>query len=169
MRPTRLRPRLALIMAHVDLESICLERDLFHEKQRLEVATPTSSTTGLVLAAASKPSTRSWSRAQRTSPARCGCGSSRVVAWWSAAAASISLYDYGLATDEADDAFNDEDSEGFVRLWGLACRRGPPEQAPSATDGPTPDGGTEPEPTVSSSSGTAASRAARRGAAGPSP
>ena len=27
---------LALIMAHVDLESICLERDLFHEKQRLE-------------------------------------------------------------------------------------------------------------------------------------
>ena len=30
-----------------------------------------------------------------------------------------SLYDYGLATYDAEDSFNHEDSAGFVRLWGL--------------------------------------------------
>jgi argininosuccinate synthase len=30
-----------------------------------------------------------------------------------------SLYDYGLATYDAGDRFRHEDSEGFVRLWGL--------------------------------------------------
>jgi argininosuccinate synthase len=30
-----------------------------------------------------------------------------------------SLYDYGLATYDAADAFRHEDSAGFVRLWGL--------------------------------------------------
>ena len=31
------------------------------------------------------------------------------------------LYDYDLATYEAEDAFRHEDSEGFVRLWGLSA------------------------------------------------
>ena len=35
-RPTSARPRLALILAHADLESITLERDLAREKARLE-------------------------------------------------------------------------------------------------------------------------------------
>ncbi|MEY2433756.1 MAG: argininosuccinate synthase, partial [Acidimicrobiaceae bacterium] len=30
-----------------------------------------------------------------------------------------SLYDYGLATYDAEDVFRHEDSAGFVRLWGL--------------------------------------------------
>ena len=30
------------------------------------------------------------------------------------------LYDYSLATYEADDAFRHEDAAGFVRLWGLS-------------------------------------------------
>jgi len=30
-----------------------------------------------------------------------------------------SLYDYSLATYDAEDAFRHEDSAGFVRLWGL--------------------------------------------------
>ena len=30
-----------------------------------------------------------------------------------------SLYDYALATYDAADNFRHEDSEGFVRLWGL--------------------------------------------------
>ena len=32
------------------------------------------------------------------------------------------LYDYGLATYDADDTFRHEDSEGFVRLWGSRLR-----------------------------------------------
>ena len=44
------------------------------------------------------------------------------------------LYDYGLATYDAADAFHHEDAAGFVRLWGLVGRRpgrppGPAEQA----------------------------------------
>jgi argininosuccinate synthase len=31
-----------------------------------------------------------------------------------------SLYDYGLATYDAEDSFRHEDSAGFVRLWGLS-------------------------------------------------
>jgi argininosuccinate synthase len=31
----------------------------------------------------------------------------------------LSLYDYGLATYDSADSFRHEDSEGFVRLWGL--------------------------------------------------
>ena len=31
----------------------------------------------------------------------------------------VGLYDYGLATYDAADAFRHEDAEGFVRLYGL--------------------------------------------------
>jgi argininosuccinate synthase len=33
-----------------------------------------------------------------------------------------SLYDYRLATYDAADSFNHQDSEGFVRLWGLGIQ-----------------------------------------------
>jgi argininosuccinate synthase len=33
-----------------------------------------------------------------------------------------SLYDYGLATYDAADAFRHEDSAGFVRIWGLGIQ-----------------------------------------------
>ena len=34
----------------------------------------------------------------------------------------MSLYDYGLATYDAADAFRHSDAEGFVRLWGLGVQ-----------------------------------------------
>ena len=48
--------------------------------------------------------------------------------------AQAALYDYELATYEADDAFRHEDAAGFVRLWGLSLetwsrRQGPPGEA----------------------------------------
>ncbi len=33
-----------------------------------------------------------------------------------------SLYDYGLATYEAADTFDQTHAEGFVRLWGLGVQ-----------------------------------------------
>jgi argininosuccinate synthase len=33
-----------------------------------------------------------------------------------------SLYDYALATYDAEDEFRHEDSAGFVRLWGLSVQ-----------------------------------------------
>ncbi len=34
----------------------------------------------------------------------------------------VGLYDYDLATYEAEDSFRHEDAAGFVRLWGLGVR-----------------------------------------------
>ena len=45
-----------------------------------------------------------------------------------------SLYDYGLATYDAADSFRHEDSEGFVRLWGLGIQTWAPSRAPSRRD-----------------------------------
>ena len=58
--------------------------------------------------------------AAATSPARCGCGSSPAAASSAGRRADTGLYDYDLATYDADDTFRHEDSAGFVRLWGLS-------------------------------------------------
>ena len=80
---------LALIMAHIDLESICLERDLFHEKQRLEGRYADLVYDGFWYSpAASRRSTPSSTRASATSPVRSACGSSRAGATSSAGAAT---------------------------------------------------------------------------------
>ena len=110
---------LALIMAHVDLESICLERDLFHEKQRLEGRYADLVYDGLWYSPLKQALDAFVDESQRyvtgevrlrLEPGRCYVVGRR---------SDYSLYDYGLATYEAADTFNHDDSEGFVRLWGL--------------------------------------------------
>jgi argininosuccinate synthase len=128
---------LALIMAHVDLESICLERDLFHEKQRLEGRYADLVYDGFWYSPLKQALDAFVDESQRyvtgevrlrLEPGRCYVVGRR---------SEFSLYDYGLATYEAEDAFNHADSEGFVKLWGLgvqtwAARQAQrdPEQAP---------------------------------------
>jgi argininosuccinate synthase len=60
----------------------------------------------------------------RVEPGRCSVAGRR---------AERGLYDYELATYDADDAFRHEDAAGFVRLWGLgvetvARKQGTPEK-----------------------------------------
>ena len=43
-----------------------------------------------------------------------------------------SLYNYALATYDAADNFRHEDSEGFVRLWGLGIQTWSGIQGPGA-------------------------------------
>ena len=43
-----------------------------------------------------------------------------------------SLYDYGLATYDAEDSFRHEDSAGFVRLWGLGLETWSQRQGPGS-------------------------------------
>ncbi|MDQ1479950.1 MAG: argininosuccinate synthase, partial [Actinomycetota bacterium] len=43
-----------------------------------------------------------------------------------------SLYDHDLATYDAEDAFRHEDSEGFVRLWGLSAQTWSRRQGPGS-------------------------------------
>ena len=115
---------LALMMAHADLESITLERDLQREKIRLEHRYAELVYDGLWFSpAAARPSTRSSTRRQeprhrRGPPA----ARARPLLRRRPAQRRRSLYDYGLATYDAADRFRHADSEGFVRLWGLGVQ-----------------------------------------------
>ena len=111
---------LALLMAHADLEDLTLERDLAHEKARLEPRWAELVYDGLwfsplkeALDAFVDVSQRPVSgevRLRCEVPGRCFVAGRR---------SPLALYDYELATYEAADAFRHDDAAGFVRLWGL--------------------------------------------------
>jgi argininosuccinate synthase len=140
---------LALILAHQDLESICLERDLLHEKQRLEGRyadlvydgqwySPLKSALDAFIDDSQRVVTGDVRL--RLEPGRCFVVGRR---------SPNSLYDYGLATYEAADTFNHVDSEGFVRLWGLSLQTWSARQGPghehALAQGTAPAGGGEVE------------------------
>jgi argininosuccinate synthase len=124
---------LALLLAHADLESITLERDLMREKARLEPRyaelvydglwySPLHRSLDAFMAASQTPVTGEVRL--RVEAGRCSVVGRR---------AEQGLYDYELATYAAEDAFRHEDAAGFVRLWGLgletvARRQGTPEE-----------------------------------------
>ena len=113
---------LALIMAHADLESITLERDLAREKQRLEPRYAELVYDGLWFSPLKQALDAFVDSSQRhvTGEVRLHLepGSCQVTGRRS----DVSLYDYDLATYDKDDAFRHEDSAGFVRLWGLGIQ-----------------------------------------------
>jgi argininosuccinate synthase len=110
---------LALIAAHSDLESITHERDLAREKQRLEIRYAELVYDGLWFSPLRQALDGFIDESQQfvTGEVRLHLepGSCQVTGRRS----DHSLYDYGLATYDAADAFRHEDSAGFVRLWGL--------------------------------------------------
>jgi argininosuccinate synthase len=113
---------LALIAAHSDLESITHERDLAREKQRLEIRYAELIYDGLWFSPLRHSLDAFIDESQRfvTGDVRLHLepGSCQVTGRRS----EHSLYDYGLATYDAADAFRHEDSAGFVRLWGLGLQ-----------------------------------------------
>jgi argininosuccinate synthase len=121
---------LALILAHNDLESITLERDLAREKARLEPRYAELIYDGLWFSPLKRAYDAFIDDSQQfvTGDVRLHLspGSCRV----SGRRSPDALYDYELATYDAADTFRHADSEGFVRLWGLsvqtwAARQGP--------------------------------------------
>ena len=128
---------LALIMAHNDLESITLERDLAREKARLEPRYAELIYDGLWFSPLKQALDAFVDESQthvtgdvrlHLEPNQCFVTGRR---------SDVSLYDYGLATYDAADSFRHEDSAGFVRLWGLgietwASRQGLGEAAPAS-------------------------------------
>jgi argininosuccinate synthase len=121
---------LALIAAHQDLEGITLERDVMREKQRLEIRFAELVYDGLwhspLRAAldAFMGSTQEHVTGEvrlRLQPGRCVAVGRR---------APNALYDYELATYDADDTFRHADAEGFVRLWGLSVETWSRRQGP---------------------------------------
>ena len=113
---------LALIVAHRDLEDITLERDLHHEKARLEPKWAELVYDGLWFSPLKEALDAFIDSSQahvsgevrlRCEPGRCYPVGRR---------SPESLYDYGLATYDAADSFRHQDAEGFVRLWGLGVQ-----------------------------------------------
>jgi argininosuccinate synthase len=114
---------LALIAAHSELEQLVLERALLREKRRLEVVWSELVYEGLWFSPL-RESIEAFAGATEDAVTgavrlRFGPGSCAVVGRRS----PFALYDEGLATYGSEDAFDHEDSAGFVRLWGLPSRR----------------------------------------------
>ncbi len=129
---------LALIVAHSDLEDLTLERDLHHEKARLEPRWSELVYDGLwysplrgALQAFITESQRHVTgevRLRFAAPGTCTVVGRR---------SPVALYDHGLATYDASDTFRHQDAEGFVRLWGLGVATWSSRQGPGAQDANT--------------------------------
>jgi argininosuccinate synthase len=111
---------LALLMAHADLEDLTLERDLAHEKARLEPRYADLVYDGLWFSPLKNALDAFVDQSQEYVSGdvrlRCELPGRCIVA---GRRSDVSLYDYSLATYEAADRFRHQDAEGFVRLWGL--------------------------------------------------
>ncbi len=133
---------LALIMAHSDLEDLTLERDLAHEKARLEPRWAELVYDGLWFSPLKAALDAFIDESQRhvtgevrlrcELPGRCFVAGRR---------SPVGLYDYDLATYESADRFHHEDAAGFVRLWGLgietwAARQTTAAVSPAGTGSP---------------------------------
>jgi argininosuccinate synthase len=113
---------LAVIAAHRDLEDLTLDRDVLHEKARLEIRYAELVYDGLwfsplraaldAFVAATQQAVTGEVRLE-LSPGRCQATGRR---------AERALYRPDLATYEAGDAFDHEAGRGFVALWGLPAR-----------------------------------------------
>ena len=122
---------LALLLAHADLESITLERDLMREKARLEPRYAELVYDGLWFSPLREALDAFMASSQRhvtgevrlrLEPGSCTVSGRR---------AARGLYRHDLATYDASDTFRHQDAEGFVRLWGLSVETWAREQ-----DGP---------------------------------
>jgi argininosuccinate synthase len=114
---------LALIAAHLELEDMVLERDVRHEKARLETRWAELVYDGMWFSPLKEALDAFVDETQRhvTGDVRVrfdAPGLMRVLGRRSPKA----LYDYGLATYDAADTFRHSDSEGFVRIYGLGVK-----------------------------------------------
>jgi argininosuccinate synthase len=110
---------LALLLAHADLEDLTLERDLHHEKLRLEPRWSELVYDGLWFSPLKQALDAFIRETQKhvTGEVRLRLDQGRC--WVVGRRSPVSLYDHGLATYDASDTFRHQDAEGFVRLWGL--------------------------------------------------
>ena len=130
---------LAIIGAHTDLEDLVLERDVHHEKARLETRWAELVYDGMWFSPLKEALDAFMAETQRfvTGDVRLlfqAPGLMRIVGRRSPHA----LYDYGLATYDAADTFQHADSEGYVKIYGLgvktwAARQGAKNATPPAS------------------------------------
>ena len=125
---------LALLLAHADLEDLTLERDLHHEKARLEPRWSELVYDGLWFSPLKQALDAFFAESQRhvTGEVRLALDAGRC--WVVGRRSPVSLYDHGLATYDSTDTFHHEDAQGFVRLWGLGVATWSAVQEARGTD-----------------------------------
>ncbi|MHB8593713.1 MAG: argininosuccinate synthase [Acidimicrobiales bacterium] len=134
---------LALVLAHADLEDLTLERDVAHEKARLEPRWAELVYDGLWFSPLKEALDAFFESTQKNvtgevrlslAPGASGGPGSCAV---SGRRSPVSLYDHGLATYDSSDTFHHGDAEGFVRLWGLGVATWAARQGGSHPSTPT--------------------------------
>ncbi|MEC4273747.1 argininosuccinate synthase [Adlercreutzia sp. R25] len=113
---------LTLIQAHKALEDLCLERSVLHYKLTIEQAWADQVYNGLWFSPLKEAFDAFLSNTQQcvtgTVKLKLYKGSCTVVGRKSA----FSLYDFGLATYDADDAFDHQAAKGFIDIHSLSCK-----------------------------------------------
>ena len=113
---------LTLIKAHKALEDLCLERSVLHHKLGIEQAWADQVYNGLWFSPLKEAFDAFIAHTQQcvtgTVKLKLYKGSCTVVGRKSA----FSLYDFGLATYDADDAFDHAAAKGFIDIHSLSCK-----------------------------------------------
>ena len=123
---------MALLLAHRDLEDLTLERDVAHEKLRLEIRWAELVYDGMWFSPLKEALDAFFISTQRhvtgevrialTPGATTDAGQLPGSCIVNGRRSPSSLYEYDLATYDAGDKFHHQDAEGFVRLWGLGIQ-----------------------------------------------
>ncbi|HXZ83319.1 MAG TPA: argininosuccinate synthase [Acidimicrobiales bacterium] len=121
---------LALLLAHADLEALTLERDLAHEKARLEGRFAELVYDGMWFSPLREALSAFVASTQHhvTGEVRLRFAPGGHVAVVGRRS-PVGLYDYGLATYDAADSFRHEDAEGYIRIYGLGVKTWASRQA----------------------------------------
>jgi argininosuccinate synthase len=113
---------IALVTAHVELESLTVERDLARFKRPVEQRWAELVYDGLWFSPLRRALDAFVDSASRhvTGEIRMTLHGGRAVP--TGRRSEASLYDYGLATYDSDDTFDQSLAKGFLDLWGLPSR-----------------------------------------------
>jgi argininosuccinate synthase len=120
---------LAVLMAHADMESMTLERDVAHEKARLETRWAELVYDGMWYSPLKEALDAFMAETQHYVSGevrlRCEPGAadgSTGSCFVAGRRSPMALYDHDLATYSGADTFRHQDAEGFVRIFGLGIQ-----------------------------------------------
>jgi argininosuccinate synthase len=113
---------MTLIAAHSELESVCMELDLARYKRSVEQRWTELVYDGLWFSPLKAALDAFMAEASRyvTGDVRLRLHGGQAVV--TGRRSPVSLYDYGLATYDTGDTFDQSLAKGFVELWGLPSR-----------------------------------------------
>jgi len=113
---------LALIQAHKALEDMTLEREVLHYKLKLEQDWATLVYNGLWYSPLKNALDAFFASTQKAVTGDIRLSFYRGSCTVTGRRSDLSLYDYSLATYDADDSFNHSAAAGFIELHGLPTR-----------------------------------------------